>query len=70
MSSPSVSPPFTNIQVELLRLFAAQIPDDHLIELKKVIAQFLLDKARDKADAMWDERGFSAEKMEKLLGGQ
>jgi hypothetical protein len=29
----------------LLKLFSAGIPENHLFELKKVIAKFLLDKA-------------------------
>ena len=44
-------PQLSNIQAELLKLFPADIPDKHLGELKNIIARFLLDKARDKADA-------------------
>ncbi len=52
----NVNPPLTNLQSELLKLFAAQIPEEHLKELKNVIARFLLEKARDKADTIWDEK--------------
>ncbi|HFA49990.1 MAG TPA: hypothetical protein ENJ95_13360 [Bacteroidetes bacterium] len=54
----NVSPPLTNLQVELLKIFATQIPEEHLKELKNVIARFLLEKARDRADAIWDEKGY------------
>lgn len=45
MSDFSVQPPLSNIQAELLKLFAANIPEAHLAELKKVIAGFLLEKS-------------------------
>ncbi|HVU56633.1 MAG TPA: hypothetical protein VHD83_16330 [Puia sp.] len=67
MASFSVQPPLSNVQAELLKLFSAEIPESHLLELKKVIAKFLLDKARDKADTVWDEKGYSDEKLMEIL---
>jgi hypothetical protein len=67
MINPSVHPPLSNVQAELLKLFTAEIPENHLLELKKVIAKFLLDKARDKADAIWDEKGYTDEKLQQFL---
>lgn len=32
-----------------------------------MIARFLLDKARDKADAIWENKGYSDEKLEQIL---
>ena len=53
MNNPySIHPPLSNIQAELLKLFSTDIPDKHLAELKKMMALFLLDKARDKADSV------------------
>ena len=67
MKQASVNPPFTNVQQELLKLFATDIPEEHLKELRGVIAKFLLEKARDKADAAWDERGYDEKTIERLL---
>jgi len=67
MANLSVHPPLSNIQVELLKLFSAEIPDNHLIELKKIIAKFLMDKARDKADTIWYEKGYTDEKLQQIL---
>jgi hypothetical protein len=33
------------------------------LELIKVIAKFLLDRARDKADAIWDAKGYTNESL-------
>lgn len=70
MNAPSVHPPLSNVQAELLKMFSADIPDKHLEELKKMMAKFLLDKARDKADEIWDEKGYSDEKLKDMLGKQ
>jgi hypothetical protein len=67
MTTPSVHPPLSNVQAELLKLFSAEIPEIHLLELKKVMAKFLLDKARERADAVWDEKGYTDEKLQQIL---
>ena len=68
MNNPySIHPPLSNIQAELLKLFSADIPDKHLAELKKMMALFLLDKARDKADSVWDEKGYTDETLQQIL---
>jgi hypothetical protein len=67
MNINSLRPPLSNIQTELLKLFSADIPEKHLLELKEIIAKFLLEKARDKADAVWDKKGYSDEKLLKML---
>ncbi len=67
MENLSVKPPLSNVQAELLKLFSMDLPEEQLIELKKVMAGFLLQKARDKADAIWDEKQYSDEKLRKLL---
>jgi hypothetical protein len=70
MEISSVHPPLSNIQAELLKIFSADIPDKHLAELKRVMARFLLDKARDKADDIWDQKGYSDEKLKEMLKGK
>jgi hypothetical protein len=62
-----IHPPLSNVQTELLRLFSADIPEKNLLELKKMMASFLLEKAQDKADSIWDERGYSDEKLLEIL---
>ena len=50
------SPPFSNLQLELLRLSATDTPDGYLPELKNVTVTYLLEKARDEADRQRDAR--------------
>ena len=67
MNISSVHPPLSNVQAELLKVFSADIPNEHLAQLKNLIARFLLDTARDKADAAWDEKGYTDEKLREIL---
>ena len=67
MTNISVQPPLSNVQAELLKLFAVDIPENQLLELRGIMAKFLLDKARDSADAIWDSKGYSDDKLKQLL---
>jgi hypothetical protein len=66
MINVPVKPPLSNVQVELLKMFSAEIPEAHLLELRKVMAKFLFEKARDKADAVWDEKGYTDEQLKQI----
>jgi hypothetical protein len=61
-----IHPPLSNVQAELLKVFSAEIPERHLMELKKGMSKFLLDKARDKADAIWDEKKYTDENFQQV----
>ena len=63
MNIESIPQPFTNLQLELLRLYAKQLPEKDLIEIKRLLGQYFADKASDLADKIWDEKGLTAEKI-------
>ncbi len=64
--TPTLRPPLSNVQVELLKLYATGISDETLLELKKVMAAFFLQKLRTEADAVWEEKGYSDEFFKQL----
>lgn len=68
MENLSVKPPLSNLQAELLKIFSMNLPEEVLIDLKKVIAVFLLERARDKADAIWDEKQFNSDWLDQIQG--
>lgn len=70
MDTSSIQPPLSNVQSEMLKLFSTNIPEKELAEIKDMIARYLLDKARDKADALWDNRGYSDEKLQQILNNK
>jgi hypothetical protein len=60
-------PPLSNIQMELLKLYAQGISDEHLSELKVVIATFLLQKARKKINVIAVKKQINQQTIDKLL---
>lgn len=65
-NTPS-SAPLTNLQLELLKLFAKEVPEEDLKNIKQLIANYFADKAMDAANKVWDEKGWTAEDAERML---
>ena len=65
-TTPS-SPPLTNLQLELVKLFAKEVPEEDLKNIKHLIANYFAEKAMDKADEVWEEKGWTAEDAERML---
>jgi hypothetical protein len=63
-------PPLSNLQVELLKLYSKGIPDEHLNELKVVIATFLLQKARKKINEIAVKKQITQQTIDQLLISQ
>jgi hypothetical protein len=59
--------PLSNLQVEFLKLYSAGVADEHLEDIKILIARFLFAKARAKADKIWDEKKYTDEIINDLL---
>jgi hypothetical protein len=59
MPSQTIPQPFTNLQLELLKLYARDVPEQDLLEIKRLLAQYFIDKSSDLADKVWDEKGLS-----------
>ncbi len=59
--------PLTNIQMELMKLYATNLSNKDLEELKNILVKFYADKAISHADAIWDEKGLTDADMEQWL---
>lgn len=59
--------PFSNIQLELLKIYAAGVPDEYLPELRDVISRYLFEKASDEAQRQWDARGYDETTLQQWL---
>lgn len=59
--------PLSNVQIELMKLYSTNLSDNEIMELKDVLANFFGNKAIEKANQIWDERGLSNEDMDKWL---
>jgi hypothetical protein len=51
--------PLSNAQLELLDLFALQLSDDSLHELKQLLLQFKFDQLDRLADAEWEAKSMT-----------
>lgn len=60
----------TNVQVELLKVFAMQLPDEQLRELRFLIARFLMEKVNNRIDKSSDEKNYDETFYEKLTTGE
>jgi hypothetical protein len=70
MHSSNIQPVMTNVQVELLKVFAMQLPDEHLRELRFLIARFLMEKTNTEIDKISEERGYDETFYKKLVKGE
>ena len=54
----------SNVQQELLKIFARNVADKDLVNIKQLLSNYFLQQAIDGADALWDERGYTEELMQ------
>ena len=50
MTTITLDKPLTNLQVELLKLFPRNVPEDKLLEIKALISDYLLDETEYDSD--------------------
>ncbi len=53
----------TNLQLELLKIFSFNLPEEQLLEIKQLLVQYFAQKVDDEMDRLWEERGWTAETM-------
>ncbi len=62
-----VQAPLSNLQQELLKLYASNVSDADLLSIKSYLAKFFAEKAIAEADKIWDEKGYTNETMKNWL---
>jgi hypothetical protein len=67
MSEAVLNDNFSNVQIELLKLYSTNISDDELKEVKQKLAEFFSQKATDEADKLWSEKKMDDTLMTKWL---
>lgn len=53
----------SNIQKELLKLYANNISDETLLEIKQILAEYFAEKASSAMDKFWDENDLTGQAM-------
>ena len=59
--------PLTNLQLELLRIFSRQLPEEDLLEIRQLIAHYFAQKLIQRANEVWDEQGWTDADVERML---
>jgi len=49
----------SNLQLELLKLYADDVPEEDLRQIKQLIASYFAQKAIEEADNIWDKNQWS-----------
>ncbi len=57
----------TNLQIELLKVFAYTLDDATLLQIRELLAKFFAEKATQRMDEIWQERGYTNETMDNWL---
>jgi hypothetical protein len=70
MSATQPSPPLSNIQLELLKLYAYDLKEEDMKELKKMLAAFFAERIRIRTGKLWQERGYTQETMQEWLNDE
>lgn len=68
MAAPSLAsfpskPPLSNLQLQLLQLYADGVSDEDLKNIQRLIARYFADKASAEATEVWQEKGYTAEQL-------
>jgi len=63
MQPISLKQPFTNLQLELLSLYARNVSEEELLAIRDLLAQFFAEQATRKANKVWDEKKLDAKTL-------
>jgi hypothetical protein len=58
---------FSNVQLEILKLFSTEMDESELVELKDQLANFYAQKSIENANIVWKEKNLSNEDMDEWL---
>ena len=53
----------TNLQLELLKVFSHELPEEQLLEIRQLLAKYFAQKVDEEMDSLWEERGWTEETM-------
>lgn len=59
--------PFSNLQLELLKLYAHQVSDSDLANIKELIGQYFAERLTSLADEAWERNNWTDADMERIL---
>lgn len=58
---------FTNLQEELLQLYARQVSEQDLKNIRELIGAYFAGRLTSLADASWEKNGWTQQDMDNIL---
>lgn len=55
--------PMSNLQAELLKLYANNLSDEQLFEIKEMLGNYFAQKATEAMDEVWEAQGLTEQDM-------
>jgi len=65
--NPVLEGKLSNVQLELMKLFATDVSEQELKELKQLLLEFKFNRVTALADKLWEEKGLTNKDMDNLL---
>lgn len=59
-----ITKPLSNLQIQLLKSFHFEVPDNQLEEIKSLLSNYFASKATSEMDKLWEENHWNQETME------
>ncbi len=63
----SVNQSLSNVQLEILKSFSHHLSERDLVEFRKVLALFFAERLMEQADAVWKDKNWDNETVDKML---
>ena len=60
----------TNLQLELLKVFSYELPDEEILEIKQLLVKYFAERIKKIASIIWKEKGYTQEDMDKWLNDE
>ena len=66
MEQVGIKQPFTELQLEFLRLFAQKTSKEDLLAIKILISKYFAEKTMDAVDSFWNEKGMTVDQINNI----
>jgi hypothetical protein len=66
---PKLHQPLSNLQLELLKLYTLNIPEQQLQEIKQLIGNYFAEQATKEMDSFWDSNALNTQDMVQWANG-
>lgn len=63
MTAPSSQEPLSNLQLELLKLYSKGITEEELLDIRRMLARYFMERAISGATKIWKDKGYSSESL-------